>query len=169
MSNQEMPDFFEDNFNDLDEKMLKTCEQLFETELTSRGLNWQRFENNQKTGKYSIIFGTKEGLYITVTGDNIKECFEKAIAQYDQDMAGKEVPLDPITKQSDKLTVFKNEPQIDEKDSPSMIYQKIRNKLSQNVKNVSPEEARFFLEYFKDHIHEEDFELAADAQNIIGK
>ncbi len=169
MSNQEIPDFFDNSFDDLDKQELKKCEETYKIQLESRGLTWQRFENLQDKKGYLISFGTPEGIYITAEGNSIQECYEKAIDQYDQDMIDKKVPLNPISKQfSDKLTVFKGEGQIDESHSLPMIYKQIKKKLLHHSDKVEVEEAEFFLEYFKDHISEEDFELAATAQKILG-
>lgn len=170
MSNQEIPDFFDNSFDDLDKQELKKCEETYKIQLESRGLIWQRFENFQDKKGYSIIFGTPEGIYITAVGNSIQECYKKAINQYDQDMIGKKVSLDPISKQfSDKLTVFKDEGQIEKSHSLPMMYKQIKEKLLHRSDTVEVEEAEFFLEYFKDHINEEDFELADKAQKILGK
>lgn len=169
MSNQEIPDFLDnEGFDDLEKKMVETCEKIFETELSNRGLTWQRFGNNQEEGKYFVFFDTAEGVYITGKGNSIKECFKNAINEYDRIMEGKEVPLNPMVKQSDKMIVFKGDPQIDETDNPILKYQIIKERLLNDLNKVTPHEASFFLNYFKDHIDENDFELAAAAQKILG-
>lgn len=50
---------------------LEKCEKDYNSQLTSRGLTWQRFNHNPDTNKYLIVFGTNEGLYIKAQGDSI--------------------------------------------------------------------------------------------------
>lgn len=166
MSNQEMPDFFNDESSNENMRKLEKCEKHFDSQLTSRGLTWQRFNHNPDTNKYLIVFGTKEGIYIEAQGDSIKECFEQAIIEYDRVMTDKQVPLDPI--RHDKIGALKPE-STDLIENPQNMYKKIKDQLINDHSTVSKDDAQFFLDYFKNNIDEDDYEIATEAQKILSK
>lgn len=167
MSTLENPDFSNDKFLPISEDMLAVCEKLYEEELSKRQLTWETGNYNQKTEEYSIVFGTNEGIYLTSIGKTVQKCFEAVIKDYDQAMLNKSVPLNPLPSSLSNPTEVTRDPQIDETTHPLFRYNKVKLKLSEDTSSVTIAEATFFLDYFKEHTSEGDFELAIAAQKIL--
>jgi hypothetical protein len=167
MNNQETPDFFSDHLDDENKKIMKDCEEQFKSELESRKLEVQRFENNKEKGDYLITFSTENNNFITCIKPTIKECFEAAIAEYDR-LSNNKVPISEKITESDTVKIFKNELPRDVNNDLPMIYRELINKLQNSPSEISKEDTAFFLEYYKDHDkREEFFELAGKAQKIL--